>query len=51
MTVCALAIDMAAVKARSVRRANMVGMDVSVPAARTKTMSMLAKSEIKKGEL
>ena len=36
MTVCALAIDMAATKARSVRRAYMVE-DVRVPAARMKT--------------
>ena len=35
MTVCALAIDMAATKARSVRRAYMVE-DVRVPAARLK---------------
>jgi hypothetical protein len=49
MTVCAWAIDMAATKARSVRRAYMV--DVSVLAARIKTMSGLTKSKIRKGEL
>jgi hypothetical protein len=42
MTVCAWAIDMAATKATSVRRAYMV--DVSVSAARIKIMSELTKS-------
>jgi hypothetical protein len=51
MTVCALAIDMAAVKARSVRRANMASVDVSIPAARMKAMLVSTKSEIRKGEL
>jgi hypothetical protein len=40
--VCAWAIDMAATKATSVRRAYMV--DVSVSAARIKIMSELTKS-------